>query len=99
MTINTEPFALQDLFNHVIAGRADVDQIDALIGWLQEHRQRLEIKQVCSEWYVPSQLYGNKKRFRCKRDAKYIHIDNGLGYCGIHARKFTKNSLRPIGGE
>jgi hypothetical protein len=30
MTINTEPFALIDLFNHVIANRSTADEITAL---------------------------------------------------------------------
>lgn len=36
MTINTEPSALMDLFAHVVSGRANSDDISALINWLQE---------------------------------------------------------------
>lgn len=37
--INTNPFALIDLFNHVISGRANVGEIDALIEYLQRRRR------------------------------------------------------------
>lgn len=45
MTINTEPLALQDLFSHVIANRANSQEIQALIDYLTEQKQRVEIEE------------------------------------------------------
>lgn len=42
MTLNTEPFALIDLFSHVVAGRANLSEIEVLIKWLQEQKERIE---------------------------------------------------------
>lgn len=42
MTINTEPYALYDLLGHVISGRANVGEIEALIEYLQGEKERVK---------------------------------------------------------
>lgn len=54
MTINTDPSALTDLFQHVISGRANVGDIDALIGWLQDRRQALFVAKLKPGWVMPA---------------------------------------------
>lgn len=43
--MNREPLALQDLFNHVIANRANSQEIQALIDYLTEQKQRVEMQE------------------------------------------------------
>lgn len=82
--INTEPWALRDLFEHVIAGRANSGDIDALIGWLREQQISLFSCQG--------------KQGRCPKRPKWIYNSWGIEerYCGYCARQFKKSGLRPI---